>query len=60
MGSKYIDFALILFMGFFAFNRFMNEQYGFAAMFAVLAVLNIVTAVVKHKKAKENADANSN
>ena len=33
MGSESIDFALILFMGFLAFNRFMNEQYGFAAMF---------------------------
>ena len=57
MGSKYIDIALILFMGFFAFTRFTNEQYGFAAMFAVLCLLNILTAVVKHKKAKENAEA---
>lgn len=56
----YIDIALILFMGYFAFTRFANEQYGFATMFAVLCVLNIFTAVVKYKKTKENEKSNIN
>ncbi|MCZ2257848.1 hypothetical protein [Sporosarcina sp. G11-34] len=55
MVSKYIDIALIIFMGYFAYTRFTNEQYGFAAMFAALCLLNIVTAIVKHNKLKENA-----
>ncbi|WP_438311779.1 hypothetical protein [Sporosarcina sp. FA9] len=60
MKSKYIDIALILFMGYFAYTRFANEQYGFATMFAVLCLLNIFTAVMKHKKAQENEKSNIN
>lgn len=60
MKSLYIDIALILFMGYFAFTRFANEQYGFATMFAVLCVLNIFTAVVKYKRTKENEKSNIN
>ena len=54
--SKYIDIALIIFMGYFAYTRFVDEQYGFAAMFAALCLLNIVTTIVKHNKTKENAE----
>ena len=56
MGSKYIDIALIIIMGYFAYNRLTNGQYGIAILFAVLALLNTVSAVVKHKKSKENAE----
>lgn len=50
MGSKYLDIALAIFMGFFAYTRFMNEQYGFATLFAVLCLLNAFTAFMKHKR----------
>jgi len=56
MGSKYFDLAIAIFMGYFAYTRFMNEQYGFAALFTVLFVLNLVTMVVKHKKDKQKME----
>ena len=52
MGSKYIDLALILFMGYFAITRFTSGQIGFGIMFAVLALLNILTFVMKVNKDK--------
>ena len=53
MGSKYIDLALIAFMGYFAFTRFSSGQTGFGIFFTVLALLNILTLVMKINKEKE-------
>lgn len=52
MGSKYIDLALILFMGYFAITRFMDGQIGFGIFFTVLSLLNILTLVMKVNKDK--------
>ncbi|MER2089799.1 MAG: hypothetical protein ABS920_08675 [Sporosarcina sp.] len=52
MGSKYIDLALIAFMGYFVFTRFADGQIGFGIFFTVLALLNILTFVMKIKKEK--------
>ncbi len=49
MGSKYLDIGLALFMGYFAYNRYENGQYGFAILFAILALFNLVMAVIKQK-----------
>lgn len=54
MGSKYLDIGLALFMGFFAYTRFVNEQYGYTILFVVLCLMNILTAFMKHKRANEN------
>lgn len=56
MGSKYFDIGIGLFMGFFAYTRFMNEQYGFATLFGVLFLLNMLTAFMKHKRMNENKE----
>ena len=53
MGSKYLDLGLALFMGYFAYTRIVNEQYGFAALFVVLCLMNLLTAFMKHKRVKE-------
>lgn len=52
MGSKYIDLALIAFMGYFAFTRFTSGQIGFGIFFTVLTLLNILTFVMKVNKGK--------
>ena len=52
MGSKYIDLALILFMGYFAITRFADGQIGFGIFFTVLSLLNILTLVMKINKDK--------
>lgn len=52
MGSKYIDIGIAIFMAIFAYTRFMNGQTGFAILFTVLFILNVITAVVKHRVAK--------
>lgn len=52
MGSKYIDIALILFMGYFAITRFKDGQIGFGIFFTVLSLLNILTLVMKINKEK--------
>ena len=57
MRSKYFDYAMAIFMAIFAYTRFANEQYGFAALFAVLFLLNLLTIVVKHKSEKKNAES---
>ncbi|MFC5590603.1 hypothetical protein ACFPRA_16980 [Sporosarcina soli] len=51
--SKYIDIALTLFMGYFAFSRFSDGQVGFGIFFSVLCVLNIVALVMKIKSGKD-------
>ncbi|MDS9473038.1 hypothetical protein [Sporosarcina pasteurii] len=50
MGSKYIDLGFALFLGYFAYTRVVNGQYGFATLFAVLSILNFSTAFMKHKR----------
>jgi hypothetical protein len=54
MGSKYLDIGLALFMGYFAYNRYENGQYGFAILFSILALFNVVMAVLKHKNSQKN------
>lgn len=56
MGSKYIDITIAVFMGYFAYTRFMNGQMGFAILFLVLFMLNVMTAVIKHNNAKNSND----
>lgn len=56
MGSKYLDIGFAVVMGFFAYTRILNEQYGFATLFVVLGLMNILTAYVKHKRANENTE----
>lgn len=50
MSSKYIDITMAVIMGFFAYTKFSNEQVGFGILFVVLCAMNIVTAVIKHKR----------
>ena len=59
MGSKYIDLLIVAVMGYFAVTRVMNEQYGYAALFGLLAVLNVVSFIVKSKNEKKMAANNS-
>ena len=56
MGSKYIDIALILFMGYFAITRFTDGQIGFGIFFTVLSLLNILTLVMKINKDKSRKE----
>lgn len=58
MGSKYFDLGIALFMGYFAYTRFATEQYGFAILFTVLCLLNILTGFMKHKRLKEQEGDN--
>jgi len=53
LGSKYIDLALILFMGYFAISRFSSGQIGFGIFFVVLCLMNILSLVMKVKREKE-------
>ena len=41
-------------MGYFAYTRYENGQYAFAILFAVLALFNVVMAVLKHKNNQKN------
>ncbi|CAM3143140.1 hypothetical protein FITA111629_06200 [Filibacter tadaridae] len=52
MKSKYIDIAFIIFMGYFAYNRFMNDQTGIAILFVVLCLMNVLTFIMKTRQAK--------
>lgn len=56
MGSKYFDWFIACFMAYFAYTRFETEQYGFATLFIVLCVLNVLTGFIKHKRSKEQAN----
>ncbi|MBE1554241.1 hypothetical protein [Sporosarcina limicola] len=55
-GSKYIDLGLIIFMSYFAFTRFSNGQNGLGIMFTVLALMNVLTFVMKSKQGKEQTE----
>jgi len=57
MGSKYFDLIIGGFMAYFAYTRFVNEQYGFAALFTLLFILNMVTTVVKYNNEKKNKES---
>lgn len=58
MGTKYIDIGIAIFLGYLAYTRFMEGRYGFAALFIVLFILNIITAVVKHNLGKNKTETN--
>lgn len=53
MGSKYFDFGLALFMAYFAYTRFANEQIGFGILFVVLCLMNLLTGFMKHRQSAE-------
>ena len=49
MGSKYIDLALILFMGYFAITRFRDGQIGFGIFFTVLSLIEYFNVCHENK-----------
>lgn len=53
---KYIDVALIIFLSYFAFDRFTTGQTGIGIMFTVLALLNVFVLTVKIKQDKKQAN----
>ena len=53
---KFIDIALILFLGYFAIDRFTKGQNGVAILFTVLALMNIFVLVMKIKQDKIKAN----
>ncbi|MHA6259751.1 hypothetical protein ACXYMX_07505 [Sporosarcina sp. CAU 1771] len=52
---RILDYILIVFTGLFAINRLVNGEYFIAFMFGLLCALNIVSAVVKRRRANEAA-----
>lgn len=50
---KYIDFALIIFLTFFAVQRFMNGQTGIGILFTFLALMNVFVVSVKIQQDKK-------
>lgn len=50
---KYIDIALIIFLTFFAVQRFMTGQTGIGILFTILALLNVFVLSVKIKQDKK-------
>ncbi|MDW0117081.1 hypothetical protein QTL97_09050 [Sporosarcina thermotolerans] len=50
---KYIDIALIIFLGYFAIDRFSKGQTGIAIMFTVLSLMNIFVLIMKIKQDKK-------
>lgn len=57
MGSKYLDIILAVFLAFFAYTRFANDQVGMGILFVILCLMNIFTGILKHKKAGEKKSA---
>jgi len=53
---KFIDIALIIFLGYFAIDRFTKGQTGIAIFFTVLAVMNVFVLVMKIKQDKNRAN----
>ncbi|KXH87094.1 hypothetical protein [Sporosarcina sp. HYO08] len=51
---KYIDLAFMVFMGYFALTQFSNGRTGYAILFAVLALLNLMTFMLKAKQEQTN------
>ncbi len=58
MGSKYFDLVIAAFMAYFAYTRFVEGQTGFAVLFVVLFILNILTFTVKLRKEKQQDESN--
>lgn len=58
MKRKYIDLAFMVFMGYFALTQFNDGRTGYGILFAVLALMNMMTFMLKSKqeKAKENSE----
>ncbi|HLR09832.1 MAG TPA: hypothetical protein VK120_00405 [Sporosarcina sp.] len=50
MGSKYVDLIIAIFMGIFAVTRFNAGQTGFAILFIVLCIANLIVFYIKHTK----------
>lgn len=48
--SKFFELAIALFMIYFAYTRFVLEQYIVGGLFTVLALLNLVVFSVKLKQ----------
>lgn len=53
---KYIDFALIIFLSYFAINRFTTGQTGLGIMFTVLALMNVFVVTMKIKQDKKEVN----
>lgn len=51
---KYIDIALIIFLGYFAIDRFSKGQTGIAIMFTVLSLMNVFVLIMKIKQDKKH------
>ncbi|WP_339251177.1 hypothetical protein NSQ43_14030 [Sporosarcina sp. FSL W8-0480] len=53
---KYIDIALIIFLGYFAIDRFSKGQTGIAIMFTVLSLMNVFVLIMKIKQDKKTCE----
>lgn len=51
---KYIDIALIIFLGYFAIDRFSKGQTVIAIMFTVLSLMNVFVLIMKIKQDKKH------
>lgn len=56
MTPKFIDIALIIFLGYFAIDRFIKGQTGIAIMFTVLTLMNGFVLFMKIKQDKKEAN----
>lgn len=50
LGSKYVDLIIAIFMGIFAITRFNAGQTGFAILFIVLCIANLIVFYIKHTR----------
>jgi hypothetical protein len=57
---KFIDIALIIFLGYFAIDRFIKGQTGIAIFFTVLALMNVFVLVMKIKQDKTGRTSQNN
>ncbi|MFD1205835.1 MULTISPECIES: hypothetical protein [Sporosarcina] len=57
---KFIDVALIIFLGYFAIDRFSKGQTGIAIMFTVLTLMNVFVLTMKIKQDRAMAEQNRN
>ncbi|MFC5604534.1 hypothetical protein [Sporosarcina koreensis] len=57
---KFIDIALIIFLSYFAFDRFSKGMTGIGIFFTVLALMNVFVLVMKIKQDKMKAMSQNN